>query len=166
MPKPSPLARILCIACTSLGVGLLPGARGTYGSALTLAAALVWLGLGGPALAGWGYGLFLAALFAAAVGLSQAALAAQVFGPGCDPGQIVIDEALGMLIACYGLAAPIVWWQAGLAFAGFRFFDITKPWPVGASQGLPGGWGVVVDDVLAGLYALGVVWLARALVGG
>jgi phosphatidylglycerophosphatase A len=165
MPEPSRIARVCYAGVTSLGVGLFPGPRGTYGSALTLAAALAWLWLGGAALEGWSYGLFLAGLCALAVAFSHMAEELNVFGDKSDPGQIVIDEAVGMLIALWGLSAPISWWQVALAFAAFRFFDIAKPWPVNAAQRLPGGWGVVADDVAAGLYALCLVWLARLLIG-
>ena len=165
MSKPSRLAHVFCVAITSLGVGLLPGPQGTYGSALTLGAVLAWLGLGGSALQGWAYLGVLAGLCALAVASSHAAEKLQVFGGRPDPGQIVIDEAAGMLIALWGLGAPISWWQAGLAFAAFRFFDIVKPWPIDLCQRLPGGWGVVADDVAAGLYALGLVWIVRAVAG-
>lgn len=165
MSRPSPLARAFYLGVTSLGVGLLPGPRGTYGSALTFAAVLLWLWLGGAALEGWTYLIVVILLAAVAVASSQAAGRLKVFGESSDPGQIVIDEAVGMLIALWGQGAPLSWWQAGLAFAAFRFFDIVKPWPVNAAQGLPGGWGVVADDVLAGLYALGLVWIARILAG-
>jgi phosphatidylglycerophosphatase A len=165
MPEPSRLARISCTGITSLGVGLLPGPQGTYGSALTLAVALAWLWSGGAALEGWWFLIALAALCALAVASSHAAERLAVFGQGSDPGQIVIDEAVGMLIAFWGQGAPISWWQIGLAFAAFRFFDIVKPWPVNAAQRLPGGWGVVADDVLAGIYALLLVWIARLLAG-
>jgi len=70
---------------------------------------------------------------------------------GEDPGCVVIDEVVGMqvvLVAATGVSL------AGLvaAFLLFRFFDIIKPWPVDRSQRLPRGWGIVVDDVLAGVY--------------
>ena len=88
-----------------------------------------------------------------------------MFGPDRDPGRIVIDEAAGQLIALYGLTG-LDWLHIGLAFAGFRFFDIVKPWPINVSQRLPGGWGVVIDDVLAGFYTLGLLWLVRRLLVG
>lgn len=166
MPMPNRLATLLSAGAATMGVGLLPGPRGTYGSALTCAAALVWLGMGGAALQGWACLLLLAGLFGLAVAVSQIVEQSQFFGAKADPGQIVIDEAVGMLIALWGQAAPISWWQVGLAFAAFRFFDIVKPWPVNAAQRLPGGWGVVLDDVLAGLYALGLVALASWLATG
>ncbi len=166
MPKPSRLMRLLYAGVCSLGVGLLPGPRGTYGSALTLTAALAWLGTGGAPLTGWPFFVVLVCLFALAVVFSHMAERRNIFGDESDPGQIVIDEAVGMLIALWGQAAPIAWWQAGLAFVAFRFFDIAKPWPVNSAQRLPGGWGVVLDDVLAGGYALGVVALANWLAAG
>jgi phosphatidylglycerophosphatase A len=166
MPKPNRPTAIACAGLATMGVGLLPGPRGTYGSALTWVLALAWLGSNGGALRGWTYILLLACLFALAVVVSHLVEKSRLFGDKDDPGQIVIDEAVGMLIALWGLAAPISWWRAGLALAAFRFFDIVKPWPVNAAQGLPGGWGVVADDAAAGIYALGVVALASWLVAG
>jgi len=148
----------------SLGVGLLPGAPGTYGSLATLGLAAAWLALGGGAFVGLGYWLGVLGLSALAVATSRAALARGVFGPSADPSAIVIDEAAGMLLA-------LAWsdrlgWPLLMAFAAFRLFDIAKPWPVGWSQSLPGAWGVVVDDLLAGLYALAVTRLAVGWLGG
>jgi len=74
-----------------------------------------------------------------------------------DPSEIVIDEVAGMWVALLGtsgLAAGL------LAFALFRFFDIAKPFPVRQAEALPAGWGVMADDVFAGLYALVLVRLA------
>ncbi len=136
----------------SLGVGLLPGPQGTYGSLMVAGLAWVWLVLGGAPLAGPQYWLALTGLCLLALGASALALRARCFGPGDDPGQIVIDEAAGMLLALHGQAAA--GWRLLAAFAAFRLFDILKPWPVGWSQRLPGAWGVVADDLLAGLYSL------------
>ncbi len=144
----------------SLGVGLVPGARGTYGSLLTLGAAVLWLARGGAPLSGWWYLLLLAGVTALALAATALALARRVFGQDQDPGPIVIDEAAGQLLALYGLGG-LLWWQMGLAFAAFRFFDIVKPWPVDRLQDLPGAWGVVIDDLMAGAYALAMVELAR-----
>src|SRR2546422_471375 len=69
---------------------------------------------------------------------------------GTDAPAIVIDEIAGMLIAVWGVwlgARPIP--LLGLAFVVFRGFDVWKPFPIRQSQRLPGGWGVMVDDVLA-----------------
>jgi phosphatidylglycerophosphatase A len=74
-----------------------------------------------------------------------------------DPGQCVIDEVPGQMLSL--LFVP---YSPGLYAAGFflfRFFDIIKPFPVRQADGLPGGFGVMFDDILAGLYALGVLHL-------
>ena len=70
---------------------------------------------------------------------------------GRDAGSIVWDEFAGFLVAI--VALPHSWTAFALAFAFFRLFDIAKPFPIGASQRLEGGWGVVADDLLAGVYA-------------
>jgi phosphatidylglycerophosphatase A len=156
MPLRSPLAWLV-----SLGVGMLPGAPGTYGSALVAAAAGAWLLAGGAPLKGAWYLGVVVGVSTLAVAASQAALQRRLFGPGPDPGQITIDEAAGQLLALIGLAGP-VWWHLVAAFGLFRLLDIVKPMGIRASQGLPGGWGVVIDDLLAGFYtalALRVVHL-------
>ena len=69
-----------------------------------------------------------------------------------DPGVIVLDEVVGMQVILVG-AADVSFWGIVVAFFVFRIFDIAKPWPVGRSQSLPGGYGVVIDDFLAGIYS-------------
>jgi len=72
-----------------------------------------------------------------------------------DPGGIVWDEFVGMWIVMLWLPG---WYWLPVAFALFRVFDILKPWPVSlADRSITGGLGIMVDDVLAGLYALGVL---------
>src|SRR5258706_3702767 len=73
---------------------------------------------------------------------------------GTDAHPIVVDEVVGMLVAVWGIAwlnAPSPALLLGAAFVLFRFFDIVKPFPIRQSQRLPGGTGVVVDDLLAGI---------------
>ena len=81
---------------------------------------------------------------------------------GCkDPGEIVIDELLGMWLVLLPFSDP-GWSKIGIAFILFRVFDMWKPWPVHASESwLPGGYGVMIDDVMAGLQALLVMWLLQ-----
>ncbi len=79
-----------------------------------------------------------------------------------DPGRIVIDEVCGQLIALAFL--PPGWVPAGLAFALFRFFDIIKPWPIRRLERLPGGWGIMADDVGAGLAAAALTRLVLLVV--
>jgi len=126
------------------GVGLVPLAPGTAASAV---AALGWkLALHGLA---WPfYVLFVATLFLA--GAAASAARAAELGRS-DPGRIVVDEVCGQLVACALL--PGTWTAAAAAFALFRFFDIIKPWPIRKLEGLPGGWGIMSDDVGAGLAA-------------
>ena len=76
-----------------------------------------------------------------------------------DPGFVVIDEVIGQWIALLG--SPADWRHGLIALVLFRLFDITKPFPVRQLERLPGGWGIVFDDVAAGLYALGVASLLR-----
>ncbi len=68
-----------------------------------------------------------------------------------DPASIVVDEVAGMLVACYGHPRTLPW-VLGLFFL-FRLFDVWKPLGIRHLQELPGGVGVVVDDLLAGVYA-------------
>lgn len=148
-------------SAASLGVGLWPGAPGTYGSALTAGLAWLWLAAGGGGFKGPWFAVFLLVLALAAVAASQGALNARVFGPGKDPSAVVIDEAAGQMVALWGVVEP--GWALLAAFGLFRLFDVWKPFPINVSQRLPGGWGIVVDDILAGLAACGVlrlfVWL-------
>ena len=76
-----------------------------------------------------------------------------------DPSKVVIDEWVGMWIAL--LMIPNEWVWLGIAFLLFRVFDIIKVYPANRFERLPGGWGIMMDDVVAGLYA-GVVTQAAA----
>lgn len=69
-----------------------------------------------------------------------------------DPSLVVIDEIVGMWISV--LFIPHVWWSFLIAFALFRFFDVVKPFPANNLQKLHGGLGIMIDDVIAGVYAL------------
>ncbi|MCW8798496.1 MAG: phosphatidylglycerophosphatase A [Prosthecochloris sp.] len=70
---------------------------------------------------------------------------------GHDPSQVTIDEVAGQWVAF--LFLPHTWVTVVLGFAAFRFFDIVKPEPVNSAQRLAGGWGIMTDDILAGIYA-------------
>ena len=145
------------LLATWFGCGLLPKAPGTWGSlaALPFAAALVWWG--GP----W---LLLAAsiaLFAIGIWASERyarAMAAE------DPSAVVIDEVVGQWLALVPAAG--VFWLYLPGFLAFRLFDIVKPWPVSwADRELGGGLGIMLDDVLAGLYAAALVAALRYVFG-
>jgi phosphatidylglycerophosphatase A len=70
---------------------------------------------------------------------------------GKDGGEMVVDEALGMLVSVAFIAPTIP--HLAAAFVLFRAFDIVKPWPAGVCEKLPKGWGVMLDDLVAGVYA-------------
>lgn len=132
---------------TGFGVGFSPVAPGTAGS---LAALLPWLGLRELPFA---YCLAAIAL-AFALGVWACGWVVRTQGIA-DPGYAVWDEFVGQWIAL----APLLWHPAGwpgvaAAFILFRIFDIWKPWPVSwADRTLDGGLGIMLDDVVAGLYA-------------
>jgi phosphatidylglycerophosphatase A len=83
-----------------------------------------------------------------------------------DPQIIVVDEVSGQTIAYLGLftAGPILhnWKYLLLGFILFRLFDIWKPFPARQAESLPGGWGIMTDDWVAGIYAAIGLWIARA----
>jgi phosphatidylglycerophosphatase A len=143
---------------TFFGAGRLKPGPGTWGS---IAALLLW------AAASWAFhptryamalillgGIALALVF----GIPASTIAARESGRE-DPGFVVIDEVIGQWIAL--IACPFDWWHGLLALLLFRVFDILKPPPARQLESLPEGWGIVFDDVAAGLYALGVGLLLR-----
>jgi phosphatidylglycerophosphatase A len=126
------------------GTGLAPFAPGTFGSLVGLAFAL--------ALAPFGlWWNVLAIVVAVAAGVWICGESARRLGVHDHPA-IVWDEVAGMMITM--LAAPGDWWGAPLAFVLFRIFDIAKPWPIReVDHGMGGGAGIMLDDVLAGVFA-------------
>ena len=68
-----------------------------------------------------------------------------------DPKEVVIDEVVGMMITMFLIPATV--FSLVMGFALFRFFDITKPWLVGKAEKMPGGYGIMLDDIVAGLFA-------------
>jgi phosphatidylglycerophosphatase A len=143
---------------TFFGAGLGKPGPGTWGS---VAAALLW------AAVAWGLhptpqtlllALLAAIALAVILGVPAATIAARESGRH-DPGFVVVDEVAGQWIALLGSRAD--WRHALIALLLFRFFDITKPFPVRQLESLPRGWGIVFDDLGAGLYALGVASLLR-----
>jgi len=78
-----------------------------------------------------------------------------------DPRRIVIDEVSGQLISLSPLLISPTWLSVLIGFLLFRIFDIFKPYPIRKLEHLPGGLGVMADDVLAGVYAAVLVWAGR-----
>ena len=136
------------------GLGYARPAPGSVGSLLVTG--LVWVVRPGPG------SLALAALGVFFVGVAAASRLEAAWGAK-DPGRVVIDEAAGMLVALLWVPPNLVW--MGAAWVLFRGFDIGKPFPCRHLERVPGGWGVMVDDMMAGLYACGGVHALRWLVG-
>lgn len=129
---------------TFFGLGYSPKAPGTVGAlgALSLFAGLFYLGMSNEAFL-----LLLILLFF--VGIYASNKVEQYWGE--DNGRVVIDEALGMGISV--LWVPFSWQYYIGAFALFRLFDIWKPLGIRRAEQLKGGWGVMADDLLAGIYS-------------
>lgn len=133
------------------GSGLAKRAPGTFG---TLAAVPLYLLL--QNLSPMGYMLVLAAAIVAGIGICG--YAARTLGVHDHPG-IVWDEFCGFWLTM--IAAPPGWLWLMAGFALFRLFDIVKPWPINrADRNIHGGLGIMLDDLMAGLYALIVLQLA------
>jgi phosphatidylglycerophosphatase A len=132
------------ILATFFGLGFAPAMPGTVASAAAAVLyALVLHDLSRPL-----YVLLVFALFFLGTAVSSR-YAAELRRP--DPGRIVIDEVCGQLLALAFL--PSAWPAVAMSFALFRFFDIIKPWPIRKLERIPGGWGIMADDVGAGLAA-------------
>lgn len=128
-------------------IGLAPKAPGTWGTALAcILAPFIFLPMDF-----FGRWLVLTILFF--LGAYAGTYAEKILNKK-DPGEVVIDELVGVWLAM----APFSHWNWILivsAFILFRIFDILKPWPVNASENwLPDGFGIMIDDVVAGLYAM------------
>ena len=143
---------------TFFGAGLGKPGPGTWGS---VAAVLIWAAVAWtlhPVSQVLLIVLLAGIALSIAVGVPAATIAARESGRK-DPGFVVIDEVAGQWIALLG--SPADWRHGLIALILFRIFDITKPFPVRRLESLPEGWGIVLDDVGAGLYALVVASLLR-----
>ena len=146
--------RIALLVATAGGAGYAPLAPGTVGSAVT--AALLWL------IPFSRLGLVLFFLVVTLGGTWAAHHAERVIGRK-DPGVIVIDEVAGMTLSV--LPLPLTPAVLAAGFVLFRVFDIVKPFPARTSQRLTGGFGVMVDDLIAGSYTLAILWGIRSVAG-
>jgi len=153
--RPSaPAARAALLIATAFGAGYSPIAPGTAGSAVALV--ILWL----VPFSRTGVVVFFAAVTIAG---TWAAHVVEAAAREKDPGTIVIDEVAGMTLAVLLLPLTVPVLLAG--FVLFRLFDVVKPFPANRAQALPGGLGVMVDDLIAGLYALVVLLAARVVTG-
>jgi phosphatidylglycerophosphatase A len=137
---------MMLFLASGAGVGYVPWAPGTFGSVLALP---LLIGLGRT---GWPASAIVGVVAVACVlAMPVCGRAGRIYGISDSP-RIVLDEVCGMLIA--GALLPPTAWTLALAFAAFRLFDITKPFPASHfDRHVKNGAGVVADDLVAGVYA-------------
>lgn len=148
---------------TSFGAGFLPVAPGTWGA---LVAILLWLPLyvwcpGSPA---W-IATAAAIVFFAVAGTWASSVSEKYWGK--DPVVACVDETVGQLISMLPLCdGPEVtpWWMVVLSLALFRFFDIFKPLGIRKLERLPGGLGMMADDILAAIYSALILIVVKGLI--
>ena len=135
--------KVILILSSWFGSGLAPFAPGTFG---TLAAVPLVIGFG--FLGHWAAFLCVMGISGLAIWVSQGA--ENLLGKK-DPSAVVIDEVAGISLTMF--LVPISWLSLCAGFLLFRFFDIVKPWPARRAEKLSGGLGIVLDDLVAGVYA-------------
>jgi phosphatidylglycerophosphatase A len=155
---PAPPARTVWAwrAATLFGTGHLRPGPGTWAS--LVATAIWYIGLETTHLTGWGAALvtLAGALAVTWIGVRASTIVERESGR-TDPGFVVIDEVAGQWVTL--ALTPVDVGHALAGFVLFRFFDIVKPWPVRRLERLPGGNGIMLDDVAAGVYGLLVMLL-------
>ena len=153
LPSALPMRHPAALISTWFGAGLIRPAPGTIGSLIALVLGWGILTVGGQLL------LMVDIIIILIVG----AWAADIYGKADkshDSSSIVVDEVVGQWIALMTMPQTLLGYV--VAFAAFRFYDILKPWPVGyIDKHVKGGGGVMLDDVLAGIYALAIVFLVE-----
>jgi phosphatidylglycerophosphatase A len=156
LPTTVPKSRLSWLIATFFGIGHLQPGSGTWASAVTIAvwwAASLWI----PSA--WLVSVAVAvSVLVTLIGIPPSTVVARESGIK-DPGFVVIDEVAGQMIAL--IAVPVNWKYMLAGFILFRSFDIVKPFPLRRLESLPGGTGIMMDDVGAGLYALVLlqIWL-------
>ena len=139
---------------TVLGVGYLPAAPGTWATAVGVAMAY---GLGNNLSA---YSTVLLVLLV--LGILASGLLEKILNQK-DPGIVVIDEVVGVMIALWGL--PLTWSVMICGFFLFRAFDMFKIYPINKLEAQPGGWGIMLDDCMAGVYTNIILRIALRCAG-
>ena len=151
------MRRLGLLIATCGYIGFAPVAPGTVGSAAGVAVFYLVRGVE----AAWAQPLLIGVLFAA--GVWAASVAERALG-GTDPGPVVIDEVVGMLITVMWL--PLTPLGAFAGFLVFRILDVVKPWPSRQFESRHGGLGIMADDAMAAVYGhllmRGLVWIAPA----
>jgi phosphatidylglycerophosphatase A len=165
--------RLALFIATACGLGYIPVAPGTSGSLggilLYFAVRVAFPPTYFPGLRksfevpGWSAawaGIPITVVIAA-LGVWSATTAARFWNVS-DPQRVVIDEVSGQHLTYLLALAPLNWKYLLLGFILFRVFDIWKPFPARQAESLPGGWGIMADDWIAGVYAAIGLWIARA----
>jgi phosphatidylglycerophosphatase A len=152
---PALLRQPVHLLAFGFGAGLSPRAPGTFGTLIAVPIVIGVMQFGWWALAAFALVAFLA-------GIYLCGESARRLGVHDHPG-IVWDEITGYAVTMLA-APPTVWWLAA-GFALFRFFDILKPWPIReADHSLSGGLGIMLDDVIAGVFAAAILFAVRSLI--
>ena len=151
---PAPKRRLgsldyVALAIATWGVGYLPLIPGTFGSLV---------GIGVFLLLKWWPAQVVATVLITFIGIWAGSRTERILRLK-DPGRVVVDEVAGQMIALLPLSAFAVASKAWIivSFILFRLFDIFKPYPARRLEALPSGWGIMMDDVLAGAYAAVIV---------
>lgn len=155
-PTNAPKSRFSWLIATFFGIGHLQPGSGTWASAVTM---LLWWAASHWIAAEWLVpAAIVVSVLVTLLGIPPSTVVARESGIE-DPGFVVIDEVAGQMIAL--IAIPLNWKYMLAGFILFRSFDIVKPFPLRRLESLPGGTGIMMDDVGAGLYALALlqIWL-------
>lgn len=176
VPKEKDFWDYFSLAVTTFGVGYIPLAPGTWGSAVGVLIYLLfgWLtsktdallsgrGFQDAQIAAWNHAVILILfLLFCLLGIWASSRATRLF-KNKDPQQAVVDEVIGQLIVFLFIPFATNWWIVLAGFLLFRLFDIWKPYPIDSLQNLPVGIGVCADDILAGVYGGGALALIYAV---
>jgi phosphatidylglycerophosphatase A len=173
LPAKRSKPHISILLATWFGLGYLPKAPGTWGSlgGVGVSVLVTWIGFRHDyfilSTDFWTTGLFpghvevAVAVLISIIGVIVATRAAR-YAQIKDPQWVVIDEVSGQLVTYYLFfwVLPLNWKSWLLGFILFRIFDIWKPFPARQLERLPGGWGIMADDWMAGIYAAIVLRVA------
>ncbi len=147
------------LIATSFGVGFLPLAPGTWGALMGI---LLWLPLYfyvSAAVAFWV--TLIATVLLTIAGIWASNVAERYWGH--DPVVACVDETVGQWVALLAVVPGAPWWQIVLAFVLFRFFDIFKPLGIRSTEKLPKGYGMMADDLVAGLYSAIIIFIINLM---
>lgn len=150
------MGAVIKIAASGLGAGYVPVAPGTAGAVVGLG--LCWV------LSSLNHHVYIPTVVAFVFLSAWISSRASILYEAPDPQKITIDEIAGILVTF--IFHQLTWISAIAGFILFRLFDIAKPFPVRwVERRFPGGWGIVLDDVVAGVYANAALWIVLMVLG-